>query len=720
MSTELGLRAMMGCLLVALCCTVAAAKDYYVDVQSLGGPADDAGPGSLEQPWRTLSRAVGDAQPRPEAGDVIWVREGVYKEQVTLETGGAAGQPLNIKAFAEERPIVDGEGTRRYGVLLSDEGAADHVLIQGLTLRNFHPEGVGLSVSGRTGVKIHGVEVSGARMGVWISRSSSCELTASHIHHCDNGNVWVDTGCADIVLADNHIHHNAKGHGLSVYAPGNAVHGHGKLTSVTLHEPGVARFTAEGLDLRGLRRGTLRGQDAKGGVANPSLALLFEGGDPRPDGKPLPGGTVRLPDGRDWFVLRSNPDWGGKPYSPDGTSGLLEVGQATIETLVRADYIYLAYVFSPDVANRDIRILRNDIHDSAIQGVWVQRANGVLVRDNRTHHNGASGIQIESLCRRVWIDGNVSYANGVVHNHETGIWLDETIHAVVQNNTVYENQKGMGVTQCEWVLMRRNLIHNNQAQHVTKNVKGCRGNAGGFWYSGGRHHHLGAPPGARHNAFVHNTVYANGTQISSWGGIQHGLPGYPRIGRNRLLNNLVQGNLGAHPVYAGSVAAVLDGNLYGGPAPFRALWRTGEENAVYSLSDPQGWRDYVAATKQDGHSVFGTAVFVAPHSIDFRLVNDSPGIDGGAPLTRTTGAGSGTEVLLADVDCFSAGLDMCGGEVVIPGDEIMVGSARARVLAVDREASVLTVDREIAWEEGEPVTYTYHGAGPDVGALEAD
>ena len=71
--------------------------------------------------------------------------------------------------------------------------------------------------------------------------------------------------------------------------------------------------------------------------------------------------------------------------------------------------------------------------------IWVQRSEGVLLQGNRTHHNGATGIQIESLCRRVWLDGNTSYANSIAHSHETGIWLDETMDAVVQNNVVYDS-----------------------------------------------------------------------------------------------------------------------------------------------------------------------------------------------------------------------------------------------------------------------------------------
>ena len=489
------------------CCLLLAwsayGADYYVDVDSRGGRCDDAGPGALERPWRTLSRAASGQEPCPKPGDTIWIRGGLYKEQVSLRAGGTPDQPLTFRAFSDEKSVLDGEGRRQYGIRLPKEGDADYVVIEGLVLKNFGSGGVGIAANGRTGVTIRGVEVSDAGTGVMFGGCTKCRLLESNVHSCKGNNVLVDSACSELVIADNHIHHSGS-HSLSIYAPGDGVRGQGVVVSIEPHGPGLARFTTEKLELNKVRDGTLRGQNDTGSEPNPSLILLFADRNPEPDGRPLPGGTVHMQDGHDWFVLRNNPDWGGKPYSPDGKTGLFEIGRADLEALSRAKFVYVAHTFSPSVANRDIQILRNEVDHGGVQGIWVQRAEGVLIQGNRTHHNGATGIQIESLCRRIWLDGNISYANCTAYSHETGIWLDETVDAVVQNNILYENQKGMGVTQCEWVLVRRNVIRHNQAQHVTQNREGCWGNAGGFWYSGGRHSHLGAPVGA---VFSHVKVW---------------------------------------------------------------------------------------------------------------------------------------------------------------------------------------------------------------------
>jgi len=698
--------------------------DYYVDVESRGGQCDDAGPGSLERPWRTLARAASGQEPRPQAGDTIWVRGGVYQETVTIEAEGALERPLTIRAFPRERPIIDGEGERANGIILADTGSADHVVIEGLTLRNFASDGAGIQASQRTGIVMRLLEVSGARIGVWLLGCTDCKLLESNIHDCETNNVLVDTRCADIVLADNHVHHCRGSHCISIYAPGDGVRGRGLLVSVEPHAPGLARFTMQELQLNEVRHGTLKGQDEAGTVDRPSLVLFFAEEDPGTEAKPIAGGTYRLQDGRDWFVLRKNADWGDKPYSPDGKTGLFELAEGGLAALAGAKYAYIAYIFSPEVANRDIQVLRNEVDHARTQGIWVQRGDGVLIERNRSHHNGASGIQIEALCRRIWLEGNVCYANSTYHNHETGIWLDETIDAVVHKNICHSNQKGMGVTQCQWVLARNNVIYSNQAQHVSRNTEGCHRNAGAFWYSGGRHYHLGAPPGAEHNAFVHNTCYGNGTETSTWGGIQHGIAGYPMVGQNRIVNNLVQNSLGAHAIYAWSPRGrlrppgILDGNIYHAAGGVRALWRAEAEPATYVISDPQGLADYRAASGQEAHSLVREVAFVKADAADFRLAEGSIAVDGGQPLTRTTAGGTGAEVPVADVSCFSAGLKTRDGTVLKPGDEIMIAGSRARIVDVDRNACVLTIDGALTWRENDPVSYVYAGAGPDVGAFE--
>ncbi|GIX49817.1 MAG: hypothetical protein KatS3mg132_011 [Limisphaera sp.] len=63
----------------------------------------DDGPGSTDQPWRTISRAVSAAQP----GDTVLVRSGVYPERVTTLRGGT-DESSRIRFIAEGTVVMRG------------------------------------------------------------------------------------------------------------------------------------------------------------------------------------------------------------------------------------------------------------------------------------------------------------------------------------------------------------------------------------------------------------------------------------------------------------------------------------------------------------------------------------------------------------------------------------------------------------------------------------
>ncbi len=108
--------------------------------------------------------------------------------------------------------------------------------------------------------------------------------------------------------------------------------------------------------------------------------------------------------------------------------------------------------------------------------------------------------------------------------------------------------------------------------------------------------------------------------------------------------------------------------------------------------------------------------FVNADEDDYRLAADSPAIDAGRPLTRTTSAGSGQVISVEDARWFYDGFGIRGER----GDVIWVGDERepARVLRRDLEANTLTVDHSLTWEAGDPVTLPYAGDAPDHGAWE--
>lgn len=65
---------------------------------------DDAGPGTIAKPYRTIQHAVDALQP----GDTCYLRGGTYRETVTLPRSGTADQPIRISGYPGERVVLDG------------------------------------------------------------------------------------------------------------------------------------------------------------------------------------------------------------------------------------------------------------------------------------------------------------------------------------------------------------------------------------------------------------------------------------------------------------------------------------------------------------------------------------------------------------------------------------------------------------------------------------
>lgn len=82
-----------------------AARSLFVDPAK----GNDAGPGTKEQPWKTLSRAGKDLKP----GDVLYLRGGTFYERTTLTIAGTKDAPITIRAFPGEIAILDG-GLREF------------------------------------------------------------------------------------------------------------------------------------------------------------------------------------------------------------------------------------------------------------------------------------------------------------------------------------------------------------------------------------------------------------------------------------------------------------------------------------------------------------------------------------------------------------------------------------------------------------------------------
>ena len=104
-------------------------------------------PGSIDAPWRTLTYAAG----RLAAGDVLYLRDGIYREKVKFRNSGTAAAPIRISAYPGEHPVIDGNNytlpapTSRYSQLVTFSGS--YVQADGLEVRDSLWHGVAVSGS---------------------------------------------------------------------------------------------------------------------------------------------------------------------------------------------------------------------------------------------------------------------------------------------------------------------------------------------------------------------------------------------------------------------------------------------------------------------------------------------------------------------------------------------------------------------------------------------
>ncbi|MBC8087779.1 MAG: right-handed parallel beta-helix repeat-containing protein, partial [Phycisphaerae bacterium] len=110
-----------------LCITASAeATTYYVSTSG-----SDSNPGTIEQPFRTVNRAVGVLR----AGDTLYVRGGTYVDRFVdtdFRAGGTASAPIVVSGYPGESVVILNNGTDAItGFMIAGR---EYIVIQDMTL----------------------------------------------------------------------------------------------------------------------------------------------------------------------------------------------------------------------------------------------------------------------------------------------------------------------------------------------------------------------------------------------------------------------------------------------------------------------------------------------------------------------------------------------------------------------------------------------------------
>jgi len=98
---------------------------------------------------------------------------------------------------------------------------------------------------------------------------------------------------------------------------------------------------------------------------------------------------------------------------------------------------------------------------------------------------------------------------------------------------------------------------------------------------------------------------------------------------------------------------------------------------------------------------------------EYELKKNSPCVDAGGFLTHAIGEGAGRVIKVGDPYFFSDGFG------IVEGDIICVGAKEVQVMTVDYRNKQFILSKPIQWSDKAPISLTYKGIAPDIGAIES-
>lgn len=190
-----------------------AASTYYVATTG-----NDANPGTLASPWKTINHAAQVAA----AGDTVFVRAGTYKEYVTVaHSGSASAGPITFQNYAGESPIVDGTGVNCCGTDLRglfDIESKSYVTISGFEIRNYSTSS---NLQEPTGILVRG---SGSNIRILHNKVHDIKTTAES----NDGNAHgigvygqAATPYSYVTISDNEVYNMHTGWSETITLDGN-------------------------------------------------------------------------------------------------------------------------------------------------------------------------------------------------------------------------------------------------------------------------------------------------------------------------------------------------------------------------------------------------------------------------------------------------------------------------------------------------------------------
>jgi len=373
----------------------ASGNTYYVSTSG-----NDSNPGSFDQPWRHIQHAADLVQ----AGDTVYVRQGVYREVVTMKSSGSSTAGfITFSSYPGELATLDGTGQRipnqQWGLFTIQ--SLSYIVINGFEIRNYKT-----------------TKVADVPIGVWLfGQGSNLQIVNNHIHNIETNapanpklcntdafglTVYGTVGNQSInalVISGNEVDHNKTGCSETLSVDGN-----------------VENF---------LISNNLVHDDDNIGID----AIGFEHVSPNPKTDQARDGEIR---GNTVYNITSqgNPDYPNNDYSADG----IYVDGGT-QVVIEQNLIH----------NVDLGIEMASEHPSHVTSYVIARNNVIyLDNSNGTSIGGyANGVGGTDHCTVV---NNTLFSDGTKGANNNSGEFQIQYHAtnnVYENNIVYANPQAL-------------------------------------------------------------------------------------------------------------------------------------------------------------------------------------------------------------------------------------------------------------------------------------
>ncbi len=124
---------------VALILCLIAGSTLFGRTYIVAPGGNDANPGTLAAPWRTIAKATASLQ----AGDTVLVRAGTYSEVLQPARSGQPGLPIVYAAYGDGPAVLLGESPQKRGVIgigwdiatNSQTSPASYIVVDGFSIR---------------------------------------------------------------------------------------------------------------------------------------------------------------------------------------------------------------------------------------------------------------------------------------------------------------------------------------------------------------------------------------------------------------------------------------------------------------------------------------------------------------------------------------------------------------------------------------------------------